>query len=413
MTYIVDTNLYRATIVTYKDVGYKRLSQLYLKDVEDVLKRLKDSGHPGILLQTCNRIELYTYDSDPSAALSCFDHGANFVNNSKVIEGFEVFRHLTRVVCGLESMAVGEHQIAGQVRKCYGLAKSIDAANPPLQLLFDEALRIGKKVRSEVAFERAIDYVSSAVKILSKKLPRNATIAVIGTGDTAKEAIGRLKVLKNKDFDIYLLGRNIDKTNSLAKVFGVNPLHLRELQRILASVDGLIVATSANEYLIRREHLSALPRRTLIVDLSIPPNVDPSVAGSNVELYTMENLSEIVRLNQEFLKDEIRKAEGIVNQELDKLYAKLQNSIIEAVIAKIYKTAEVIRNEEVEEALKRIEQCDPCHKEEISEVISALSWSLIKKLFHHHADVLRRLALQGELDDKTMSLIIKLFLKGD
>lgn len=405
MTLIVDVNSYRAAVLTYKDVGYERLSQLYIRDVQGALEKLKGSGNFGVLLQTCNRIELYTYG--PSSA----HLDINLAGNPRVIEGFDVFVHLTRVVCGLESMAVGERQIAGQVRRYYSLARRLGTVNPPLQLLFDEALRIGKKVRSEVQFERAVDYISSAVKIVSRKLPGRSSLAVIGTGETAKELVARLGMLKGR-YQVYVLGRDLKKAESVAKEFGATPLHLQKLRDILATVDGVLVATSAGNYLIRREDLDCLSRNMLIVDLSIPPSVDPAVRGGNLELYTMENLSELVKLNRELLKDEVRRAEDIVNQELRKLYNKLRNNAIEAILARIYKAAEAIREEEVKEALKHIERCDPCHKEELVEIISDFSRSLIKKLLHHHAESLRGLALKGELDDKAMSLIIKLFMKG-
>ncbi|MEM4312230.1 MAG: hypothetical protein QXX95_07570 [Nitrososphaerales archaeon] len=386
-------------LVTHKELSLSKLSELYFKDVPKFLLSLKTHNHSGVLLQTCNRIELYTYNQDPREILNELKINEPFLKSAKILKGFDVFKHLSRVACGLESLAIGEAQIIGQVRKAYKLAEEANTITSYLKLLFDEALRIGKKVRSKVKIA-GLDYISATVKIIREELPRGSSIAVIGTGDAAIEIMSKLSKLNH--YKLYLAGRNKYKVDLLSKSFGANPLSLNDLS-ILNSVDGLVVAI-ASDYKIELN----TNRNVVAIDLGVPPNL---VKKSNVKLYTMENLSSMIEDNKGLLAEEIKKAEESLKEELEKLRHKLLNSMMEHVIGRIYREAERIREEEVRETLNKIKGKESFTKEEFEEIILSLSRSMIKKLYHHHTEELRDLALKGKLDEKMLSLILKLFIK--
>lgn len=296
----------------------------------------------------------------------------------------------------------------GQVRRYYSLAKQAEIVTPPLQFLFDEALKIGRKVRAKVSFKGAKDYISATLMLLKKRLPKEASVAILGTGDVAKEVATRLNNLKDRRIKLHIVGRNLAKVNSISKMLDANPSPLRKLSKVLTLVDGLVVATSAGKYIVKGIHLKNRNDKLIAVDLSMPPNISPNVVKYGVELYTMKEISEIVKLNKATYINDIRMAERIVEKELKRLHARIRSNLIETIIAEIYEKAKRIREEEVREALKYIKQ-DKISKEKFEEVISAFSWSIIKKLYHHHAKTLRSLASNGRLDDDMLSLIIKLF----
>jgi len=394
---LIDTNSYYLALLTHKDLSLSELSDFYFQNIYDFLLKLKDNNFFGVLLQTCNRIEFYTYNQDPKEIFSKINFNHPFIKVCKIKRGFSVFEHLSRVVSGLESLAIGETQIVHQTRKAYQISKDMSIINPPLQFLFDEALKIGKRVRSKVNFSGSLDYLSATAKVLKEDLEIGSPIALLGTGDAAIEILSHL----NKYFKIYLLGRNWEKVSNLANIFNAHPYPLDKLSEVLGLVKGLVIAIP--EYSIKEEDL----KDKIVVDLSLSGKINSSIPK---KLYNMEYLTKLVEINKEKLGDKVKEAEKILEEELKKLHERLKGELMEKIIGRIYQEAERIRREEVEEALNKLKGKESFTKDELEDLLQNLSFSMVKKLYHHHSEELRKLAAKGYLDDETLSLIIKLFV---
>ena len=141
-----------------------------------------------VCLSTCNRTELYLVDTDPEAAEA---------RASKALLGDEVelYRmtdeaaalHLFRVAAGLDSLVPGEGEILGQVRDAY----EAGAHGPVLDRLFREALRVGKKVRTETAINESPASVSSAAAALAQQVFGDLTgcrVLLVGAGEVSELA---------------------------------------------------------------------------------------------------------------------------------------------------------------------------------------------------------------------------------
>ena len=134
-------------MIQYKSINHQNTS---LTDREDYFKQLDlDAVGPSVLLQTCNRVELYYGDGDVPDAVA---------------------RHLFRVVCGLESAIIGERAIQGQVKEAYVTARdSGNKLSAGLHKLFECALQIGKKVRTETQISQgAVSHSLAAIEIIER-----------------------------------------------------------------------------------------------------------------------------------------------------------------------------------------------------------------------------------------------------
>jgi len=405
---IFDINAYYLAYITYRDVGVLGLKDYYFDSVEEALKTLRSIGCPSVIIQTCNRVEIYTYNLNPISALKMAGINRNFTAKAHIVRGVDVLKHLMRVICGLDSLAIGEHQVAGQVRKFYTLARSLKCVNPQLQQLFDEALRACKRVRESLPSSIMLDYISLTVNTISKYV-KTGKILIIGTGDAAKEILEKL-ITKSKNYNIVIAGRHAEKVHKLASHYNVQGVLLKDVEKVVKNVDAIVTAISTVQEVITCDMISNVGSKPkVIIDLGVPPNVDSKIKELGIPLYTMEELSKILEDLRKSVKDYVKLAEKLIDEEVRKYIKKSRLKAVEDVISEMYRRAEEIRREELEEALNKLMPCVNHNRERVEEVLSSFSWSLIKKLYHHYVDSLRQLALNDKLDHETFNVILKLF----
>ena len=205
---------------------------------ERFLLNLKTNSQKNcILLQTCNRVELYS-------------------GTGKVSD--EIARHLFRVVSGLESSIIGESAIAGQVKQAYYEATQNNQLDKSLHKLFQYALFVGKRVRRETGISKgAMSHSQAAVDFLFKEIGdiKSLKITVIGV-NALNEKI--LKFLINKDAEPVFIGnRTFTKANELAEKYGAKAFHFDQLPNILEKTDVLISATYAPHFILKKENFKA------------------------------------------------------------------------------------------------------------------------------------------------------------
>lgn len=405
-----DVNAYRLALVTYEDVGVLGLEEYYFKDVREALVKLKELGCPSVIVQTCNRVEVYSYGCEPARALASAGVNAGFTSRARGLRGVDVVRHLMRLVCGLESLALGEHQVAGQVRRFYSMSRELGCASSELQHLFDEALKVCKKVRSLFPSLQVPDYFSLTVSILDKHLG-SGTVLILGTGDAAKELVSRIAA-KRKTYTMIVVGRSRTKAADVAGRYGARWALLSDLESVIGEADAVVSAVSAPGHVLTREMVARSGRRIkVVVDLGVPPNVDPGVAKLGVALYTMEDLSRLIEERRERLKDYAERASKMVEEEVLRFAAKLRLRRLEAAISEVYRRAEEIRRRELEEAIAKLAPYVKS-EERVREILASFSRSLVKKLYHDHVSSLRKLVLSGELGDEEVESVVKILFGG-
>jgi len=279
---------------------------------EMFLTKIKENpDQEGVLLQTCNRVEFYK-------------------GSGKISD--EIVRHLFRVVSGLESSIIGETAIVGQVKQAYLEASLKHKLDKNLHRLFQTALFVGKKIRTETGISRgAMSHSQAAVSLLFQKIDDvvNANITIIGV-NALNETI--IKFLIKKGATTFFIGnRTFNKAQSLAAKYNGLALRFDSLPTVLEKTDVLICATSAPHFIITKENFHT-KRKMIILDLAVPRDVDPCLNKlQNVKLFDIETIEQNILKNLVYRSEKVSAAETIIEREVqlfrtNQCRGKLQNN---------------------------------------------------------------------------------------
>jgi glutamyl-tRNA reductase len=301
---------------------------------EPLLQEL--TAHPAIgeavALSTCNRTELYLLVADPveaeSAVLSLLARRAG-IRPTELLDGIyalrncDAARHLYRVASGLESMIVGEAEVQGQVKRAYEAALAARTTGPMTNKLFQAALVTGKRVRTETAISAGRASVASVAVDAAQDALGDLTarhVLLIGAGETAELTARALH--DHGVTTMFVANRRRDRAIALAQQFGGASGSFDALPAELARADIVISSTSSPHTLLGAEELALVTaerrgRPLLLVDLAVPRDIDPACAElDGVTLLDIDGLQAQVRRHISVRKAEARRAEGIVEDEI-------------------------------------------------------------------------------------------------
>ena len=354
-----------------------------------------------VVISTCNRTELYLVegerDSMPGVlALLSRRLGDDASPYTYVRRDRDAVAHLYRVAAGLDSMILGEAQIQGQVRDAWELGRA--ASGAVLNRLFQNALGVAARIRSETAVGRGAASVSSAAVQLAKQIfgsLHGRRAMVLGAGETAELALECL-VAEGVRTSI-VANRTFERAEVLAARHGATAMHIDECWPGLADVDVLLCSTAAPHPVVRMQHLvPALERRRdrplCILDIALPRDVDPAVrALSNVYLYDLDDLQAVVAANIERRREELPSAEQVIGGEVDRYWEWLAGLQAVPVLTGVRAAAEQMREREVTQLLRRMPHLTPTDRDAIEQ----LSRSLMNKFLHEPSIRLRAAAANG------------------
>ena len=376
----------------------------------EALATLSQKLGQGVVISTCNRLEVYTLDQEESGRawlLGQFLSEQAGVSQAELqpflyqYEGSDCVGHLFQVAAGLDSMVVGETQILGQVRTAYSRASDERSVRGPLSRLFHQALRVGRRVQRETQIARHSRSVSQAAVQLAQRLQGDLSqrrALVIGAGDA-----GRLvaKALSDAGIrEIVVTNRTQWRAEDLARELGGVSAPYEDLQPQLAHADVVISSTGSPGYLIDKamvlESMSGRGERPLLlIDIAVPRDIDPWVGElAGVELYDIDSLSIASEIEPEGLQRDLGLAQEIVTEELLKFMDWWESLEMVPVITAIRERAEDIRQAEVAKTLRKVkfqwgsEIPDDCMVR-LSDQLEAMSAALIKKLLHDPTVYLR------------------------
>ncbi len=282
-------------------------------------------GFEAVILSTCNRVEVYLAgESDASDFLADF-HGLppeEVRPHLCVHRQQDAVRHLFRVAASLDSMVIGEGQIAGQVKKAYELALGQGATGPLLNALFPHARQVAKRVRSETGISQghvsvssaAVDYVQEVFDHFGDK-----TILVIGAGKMGELTLKALRGLHPRQ--VLVTNRSPDKARAVAATCHGDAVPWEKLDDALARADIVLSTTGAPEPIVTRERYARIAaRRTrwpvVILDIAVPRDFDPGIHdGDQTCLFNIDDLKTLREATLARRRGHILPAEQIVEQE--------------------------------------------------------------------------------------------------
>jgi glutamyl-tRNA reductase len=377
-------------------------------EVLPALARLRDEGsaREAVLLSTCNRTEFYVVEGDRSgdtdaattevAALLAERLGGDAAPYLYVRRDREAASHLFCVASGLDSMIVGEAQIQGQVRDAWEASRPHSGA--VLNRLFQTALLVASRVRTETAVGRGAASVSSAAVQLAKKIfgPLQGRRAmVLGAGDMAELALECL--VREGVRAAIVANRTHERAEELARRHGATAMHYDQCWAALAEVDVLLCSTAAPHAIVLPEHVRPAveargDRPLCILDIALPRDVDPTVGEvDNVFLYDLDDLRAVVAANLERREAELPSAEHLIAGEVEKYWNWLAGLAAVPVLTRFRSEMERVREEELAQAMRKLAGLTPAQRE----AVEHLSRSLMNKFLHEPSVRLRAAAANG------------------
>jgi len=303
-----DMKLFAAGI-SHKTAPVEVREQLAVKQsvIVDLAFVVKCFGHLDeiLLLSTCNRVEIYgttrhaTRQIKSLFQLFCAEP-RDLHQQIYQHEDAAAVRHLLRVTAGLDSMVLGETQITGQIKNAYEIARHAGLTGRVLNRIFQKAFQAAKEIRTRTGIGRGtVSIKSTAVELIGKTDLSQQTVMVLGAGEMAESCVRAL--VKKGTKSILISSRSFDRALDLATRCGGDAICFGYCLFEMRNVDVVIAATSSSDVLLRRDDIENLMearrnRSLLLIDLSVPRNIDPSVTGlENVSLYNIDDLEGLAR----------------------------------------------------------------------------------------------------------------------
>ncbi len=348
----------------------------------EALVALQALCHEVVILDTCNRSEVYASDpaDDLAPALEerlCKFHGLTpeeLRPYRYVLSGKAAASHLFAVASGIDSLVLGEAQILAQVNGALEFALQQGAIGPVLSAMFRQALNAGKRARTETAIARgALSLGSLAIARAQAALGslHGRSALVIGTGTMGTLTARALRAAGAGP--LWIISRRVSRAQTLADEVGAEALPFDQLGQVLAHVDAVFSATAAPHLIMPHGMVAdAMAERNLplcIVDLALPRDVEPSVAEiPGVQLVDLDGLRAGMEQNLARRQAEIAAVQAIVDAETESFWAWLQSLSVAPEIAALRRRGEQIRQRELAERRGQLQR------------LSAQEWKAVESM---------------------------------
>jgi len=362
-----------------------------------LLKEAKEIGFEGIfILSTCNRTEITGFAEHPYQLIQllCKYSDGNveeFARISNVYKGNEAVNQLFRIGTGLESQILGDYEIVGQLKLAFKLAKKYNTINAHLERLINLVLQASKKVKNTTQLSSGTTSVSyAAVQYIIQNIPsyNSKNILVFGLGKMGKHTCKNLaEYTKNKA--VCLINRTEEKAISFVKEHtSIRNSSIENLTQEIANSDILIVSTGSDTPTVTKDHLSS-DKEILILDLSMPENVDTSVSEfENVSLVNVDELSKITLETLSTRQKEVPKAEEIIEVHKEEFNDWLNNRKLVPAINALKESLEAIQKDEINFQKKKIKNFDENHAEILTNrFIQKITTQFVKHLKEEETSV--------------------------
>ena len=272
-----------------------------------------------LIINTCNRTEIYAWSTSDTLLINLlctYSEGTHedFNQIGYSLENNDAINHIFRVGTGLESQILGDFEVIGQIKQSFYRSKKMGVAHGKLERLINSVIHASKRIKTETQISSGATSVAFAsVQYILKNVPDIAekNILLFGTGKIGANTCENL-VKHSQNDHIILINRTQEKAEKIAGKFPVQVKSFGELSASIRESDVLIVATSSQKYTITPE-LVHNKKPLLILDLSLPRNVDPELNNrSNSKVIHLDELSQITDATFERRKKFIPQSEKIL-----------------------------------------------------------------------------------------------------
>jgi glutamyl-tRNA reductase len=295
-----------------------------------------------VVLNTCNRVEIYAVGTSPSAAreivaLFCAQRQVpirDFEEFGFVRTGRDVVEHLCQVASGLDSQILGETEIFGQVKRAYATGQTRETAGPVLNRLFQKAFQAAKHVRANTGITTGQVSVANVAVDLAVSIFGNVDrtrLLVIGAGEMAEK--GAKAFQSRGTQSIHVTNRRLERATSLAAALHIQSLPFDQREAALVAADIVVCSTSSPETVVSVDAVRAAmrlrcSRPLLLIDLAMPRDIDVAAGKlENVYLYNLDDLALVAAKNREARLAEAEAGRAALTHRATTLWLQLQFQI--------------------------------------------------------------------------------------
>jgi glutamyl-tRNA reductase len=386
--------------------------------VREALSRLRElpSIHEGVILSTCNRVEVVAAASDHLAAFTSIK---NFLGEPKAhrvpgpleeqhvytYQGSDAVRHIFRVAASLDSMVVGEPQILGQLKQYYDAARQEGTVGTILHRLFHRSFSVAKRVRTETGIgSGAVSVSSVAVDLARRIFDRfdDKTVMLIGAGKMG-DLMARHLISQGVK-SLMVTNRTFDRAVELAEKIHGSPIRFEDFPRYLKIADLVIGCASAPEVLIDAATVERVLRERkqkamFFIDIGDRRNFDSRINNlDNVYLYNIDDLTSVAQDNLQERASEAEKAEEIVLEEVQGFVRWIGSLEQVPTITALRQRFDDIRRKEIDKSLGGgLKDLSEPQRAALEDMTSAM----INKLLHAPISQLKRNPKDDD-DDATL-----------
>jgi glutamyl-tRNA reductase len=368
------------------------------------------SIYEGVILSTCNRVEVVAAVADSDAALHDIKHFLTQQGAHRKVEsledhiymyrGSEAVRHLFRVAASLDSMVVGEPQILGQLKEFYQVAQEAGTVGAILHRLFHRSFSVAKRVRTDTGIaSRAVSVSSVAVDLAKRIYDRfdDKTVMLIGAGKMGDLVARQLQ--SNGVQSLMVTNRTFERAVELAGRMHGSPIRFEDFPRYLKLADLVIGCTGAPEILIDAETIEKVlrerkQRAMFLIDIGDRRNFDPGINDlDNVYLYNIDDLKSVAEENLQERSNEAEKAEAIVHEEVQSFKRWIDSLEQVPTIMALKQRFDEIRRKEIEKSLSgSLRDLSDQQRQALEDMTAAM----INKMLHAPISQLKRNSREGD-----------------
>lgn len=391
--------------VSHRSAPVPLLERLAL-DAGGVTKLISDvvaSEHvtEATVISTCNRLEIYAdvdrfHGSIEEVSRLLVERAGEsteaLVPHLYVHYDDGAVSHLFNVAAGLDSMVVGEGQILGQTRDALRVGQELGTVGPALNVLFQQALRVGKRSRAETDIDRT---APSLVTAALERIPGQVAgrrVVVVGAGSMASLAIATVHRMGASDLAV--VNRTPDRAERLAREYAARPVSLVDLDVEIGRADVLISCTGAAGVLISRGAVEEARAHTsaplAVIDLALPHDVDPAVAElAGVSVMGLAELAdELEGSDAARGVDDVR---TIVAQEIAAFLAARRQASVTPTVVALRSMATSVVDSEMDRLAARLPGLDEATRAEVLHTVRRVA----DKLLHEPTVRVKELAGEG------------------
>ncbi len=354
---------------SHKNIDIKMREKLAFNSDEEkdrFIKQILENQHTkeAVLLSTCNRVEIITRSSN--IKISARDIIEKLATHSKV--DFDILydradiydndgavHHLFSVASALDSLVIGETQIVGQLKDAFRFSQAKGHCSTNITRVMTFAFKCAANVRNATSLGTGSVSVASTAVAKAKDIIGNTKgvkALVIGAGEMSELTI---KHLLSSGFDVALTSRDLKKAQNLATTFeskiDVEPYS--ELTNLLAKIPVMITATSAPYPIITKENAPSSSIERYWFDIAVPRDIDENISLSGLEIFSVDDLQDIVNENMSLRAEQAKTAYGIVSRMSMEFFEWLKSLEIEPIVKNLYLKGEDIIDKKIKNAIKK------------------------------------------------------------